>query len=115
MLDSEVLGQIESSGTTDTRRARLKNSQWINEQLKNAMNAVTDQGMKLRAASRVFGVPATLLRDHLYGTTITRQRGNKSTLKPDKEQKLVDYVFKMQDLGHPLIPTELRLKVALAT
>ena len=36
-------------------------------------------------------------------------------LRADEEQKLVDYIFKMQDLGHPLIAAELRLKVALAT
>ena len=71
--------------------------------------------MKLRVAARAFGVPATSLRDHLYGTTTTRQIHNKPTLKPDEEQKQVDYVFKMQDLGHPLTLAELRLKVALAT
>ena len=32
-----------------------------------------------------------------------------------RKKKLVDYVFKMQDLHHPLTPNELRLKVAIAT
>ena len=36
-------------------------------------------------------------------------------LRVDEEKKLVDYIFKMQDLGHPLTIAELRLKVALAT
>ena len=31
------------------------------------------------------------------------------------EKKIVDYVFKMQDCGHPLTATKLRLKVATAT
>ena len=79
------------------------------------MNVITNEGMKLRETARAFGVPVTSLRDHLYGTTTIRQRGNKPTLKPDEEQKLVDYVFKMQDLGHVQTPAELRLKVALAT
>ena len=35
-------------------------------------------------------------------------------LRADEEKKLVDYIFKMQDLGHPLTVAELRLKVALA-
>ena len=36
-------------------------------------------------------------------------------LRTDEEQKFVDYIFKMQDLGHPLIAVELHLKVALPT
>lgn len=79
------------------------------------MNAVTDDGMKLRVASRKFGIPVSSLRDHLYGKTNNRKRGKSPTLKPDEEEKLVDYIFKMQDLGHPITPAELRLKVALAT
>ena len=79
------------------------------------MDAVTGQGVKLKIASRIFGVPATLLRDHLYGKTLSRQRGKAPLLKPDEEKKLVDYIFKMQDLGHPLTADKLRLKVALAT
>jgi hypothetical protein len=36
-------------------------------------------------------------------------------LKEEEEQKLLKYLFKMQDLGHPLTSGQLRLKVALAT
>ena len=71
--------------------------------------------MKIRVAFRVFGIPATSIRDHLYSKTRIRQRGAKSTLKAHEEKKLVDFVFKMQDLGHPLTIAVLRLKVALAT
>ena len=55
------------------------------------------------------------LRDHLYGKTRGRHRGIKPTLKSHDEKRLVDYVFKMQELGHPLTPVQLRLKVAVAT
>ena len=77
--------------------------------------SITNDGMKVNAASRKFGIPASSLRDHLLGKTRSRQRGNSLALKPDEEKKLVDYIFKMQDLGHPLTAGELRLKVALAT
>ena len=36
-------------------------------------------------------------------------------MTPHEEKKIVDYVFKMQDCGHPLTAAELRLKVAIAT
>ena len=41
--------------------------------------------------------------------------GAKTVLKEDEEKKLLEYVFKMQDLGHPLIPGHVRLKMAQAT
>ena len=95
------------------RRQRTRN--WTDAALSDALDAVTDYGMKVNAASRKFGIPASSLRDHLLSKTRSRQRGNSLALKPDEEKKLVDYIFKMQDLGHPLTAGELRLKVALAT
>ena len=74
---------------------------WSDANLKQAMDAVTDQGVKLKTTSQIFGVPTTSLHDHLYGKTLTKQRGNAPVLRADEEQKLVDYIFKMQDLGHP--------------
>ena len=81
-----------------------KNGNWNDENLRNAMNAVTDDGMPLRQANRLFGVPTTSLRDHLYGKTRGMHKGIKPTLKSHEEKKLVNYVFKMQKLGHPLTP-----------
>ena len=79
------------------------------------MNAVIDNGMALKKAFRIFGVSPSFLRDHLYGKTEERHRVIKPTLKLHKEKKLVDYVFKMQDLGHPLTLVELYLMVVVAT
>jgi hypothetical protein len=71
--------------------------------------------MKVRVASRHFGIRQTSLRNHLYGRVISRERGSQSVLKKEEEKKLVQYLFKMQDLGHPLTSGQLRLKVAQAT
>ena len=92
-----------------------KNGNWSTESLQAAMDAVTDNGMSLRQADRVFGVPSTSIRDHLYSTTRRWQRGIPPTLNSHEEKKIVDYVFKMQQLGHPLTPMQLRFKVAVAT
>ena len=108
-------GTQEGTCTTTRKAANKRNGNWTNAQLRRAMDAITDQGMKVRTAARTFGVPNTSLRDHLYGKTIGRRRGVKPTLQHDEEEKLVDYLFKMQDLGHPLTPLQLRLKVAQAT
>ena len=92
-----------------------RSGNWTDATLQKAMDAVIDHDMKVKAAAWGFDIPASSLKDRLYGKTTSRQRDNLPTLKPDKEKKLVDYIFKMQDLGHPLTPTELRLKVPLAT
>jgi hypothetical protein len=92
-----------------------KTGNWTDATLKQAMDAITDQGMKVRAAARTFGIPTTSLRDHLYGKVMGRKRGTKTVLSHEEEGKLLDYCFKMQDLGHPLTSGQLRLKVAMAT
>lgn len=105
----------EVINTTTRGAATRRNGNWSNQQLNKAMDAVTDQGMEVRKAARTFGIPVSSLRDHLYGKTVKRKRGKQPVLKEDEETKLVEYLFKMQDLGHPLTPGQLRLKVAQAT
>ena len=107
-------GEVTSAAVS-AAPTRRRTGNWTDTALSNALNAITDDGMKVNAASRKFGIPASSLRDHLLGKTRSRQRGNSPALKPDEEKKLVDYIFKMQDLGHPLTVGELHLKVALAT
>jgi transposase-like protein len=106
-------GNIE--GNPISKQTLKKNGNWTTATLQQAMHTITDHGMKVRTASRSFGIPATTLRNHLYGRSLSRQRGQQSVLKEDEEKKLVQYLFKMQDLGHRLIAGQLRLKVALAT
>ena len=79
------------------------------------MNSITDEAMSLRQASRLYRIPTSSLRDHLFGKTRSRQKGIRPILAAHEEKKVVDYVFQMQDLGHPLTAAELRLKVATAT
>jgi hypothetical protein len=105
------------SGSSNPRKKgpAKKTGNWTNATLKQAMDAVTEHGMKVRTAARSFGIPPTSLRDHFYGKVVGRKRGSQTVLKEEEEQKLLKYLFKMQDLGHPLISGQLRLKVALAT
>jgi hypothetical protein len=120
----EILGRTSTpSGRTPPQssanpasKSKLRiNGNWTSKTLEQALDAITDHGMKVRTASHHFGIPATSLRNHLYGLVTTRQRGSLAVLKEEEEHKLVQYLFKMQDLGHPLTPGQLRLKVALAT
>jgi hypothetical protein len=71
-----------------------KNGNWTTIALKQAMFAITDQGMKVRVASCHFGIPQTSLRNHLYERVISRERDSQSVLKKEEEKKLVQYLFK---------------------
>ena len=76
MLDRQAVGQVLDRQATRAFKEQV---------LENAINAIIDEGMKLRTAARAFEVLATSLRDHLYRPTTTRQRGNRPTLKPHEE------------------------------
>ena len=102
------VAQLGMQGGGDKVGKRQRSGNWTDATLQKAMDVVTDHGMKVKAAARAFDIPASSLRDHLYGKTTSRQRDNLPTLKPDEEKKLVDCIFKMQDLGHPLSPAVCR-------
>jgi hypothetical protein len=58
---------LHSGSSNPRRKGQAKTTgNWTNATLKQAKDAVTDQGMKVRAAARTFGIPPTSLRDHLY-------------------------------------------------
>ena len=67
--------------------------------LKQAMDAVTDQGMKVRAASRTFGIPTSSLRDHLYGRVMGRKRGTKTMLSQKEEESYLIIVLRCKILA----------------
>ena len=92
-----------------------KTETWIDLPLENALNSITNDSMSFREASKLYGIPTNSIRDHLYGRTTSRQKGIRPVMTPHEEKKIVYYVFKMQDRGHPLTAVELRLKVATAT
>jgi hypothetical protein len=95
-----VLGEGVSRGTSSSNAA-----------LREAIEAVED-GVPIRTAGRVYGIPATSLWDHLFGCTLIRKRGRQGVLTFEEEAELEDYLLKMQDLGYPLTIGQLRLKVA---
>jgi hypothetical protein len=93
---------------------RRRSAAWTDEMLVTTMHAV-DSGSALCTVARHFDIPATSLRDHIYGRSLGRKRGRQGTLSIQEENDLVQYLLKMQDLGYPLTVGELRLKVAEMT
>jgi hypothetical protein len=54
-----------------------KTENWTNAQFKATLDAITDDGMKVRVVSRTFGISPNSIRDHLYG----RAQGKKNEPK----------------------------------
>ena len=79
--------------------------------MSRAMQAA-EEGMRIRSASELYQIPASSLRDHLYGITIGRKRGAKSVLSSEEEEQVVQWIFRLQQLGHPITLSTLRMKVA---
>jgi len=90
------------------------NGNWTTEQLQSAIVDV-DEGMPIREAGRINGIPSSSLRGHLYGTTIYRKRGKEGVLTNAEDEELVDYLIEMQNLGFPLNLGQLREKVGTLT
>ena len=65
-----ALSGMQGSGDKVGKIRRSGN--WTNAALQKAMDAVTDHGMKVKAAARAFDIPPSSLRDHLYGKTTSR-------------------------------------------
>ena len=74
---------------TPTKKRR---KQWTNEQMKNAMEAVETTTCGVNEAARVYGVPATTLKDRVSGRV---KHGTKSGppkyLNDDEEKELADF------------------------
>jgi len=82
--------------------------------MKRAISDV-DDGLSIRSSAKLHGIPASTLRGHLYGITTQRKRGKKSILSDKEEQKLVEYLLGIQNLGYPLTIGQLREKVGILT
>lgn len=77
--------------------------QYKEEQLSEAMAAIRN-GMKIREASRVFGVPRGTLQDrlHLRVPEVPRKMGPNSVLTKEEETALKDWCIALAKCGFPL-------------
>ena len=92
-------------------KRRRKTGLWSDDQLQRAMQAV-EGGMRIQTAADLYKIPASSLRDHLFGVTIGRKRGGKCVLTGEEEQLVVNWIVRLQELGHPITTAALRMKVA---
>ena len=101
-------------GIGEEGRKLCKNGNWSTKTMELAFEKL-DDGYLMPEVSAFFNIPRSSLRDHYLGKTTSRKRGPQGVLTAEEEQALVGYLDKMIALGHPLNPSQLKLKVAEIT
>ena len=77
-INKRVASNSQKVPCSRTRRnLPNKTENWTNAQLKAALHAIIDNGMKVREVSRTFDIPPTSIRDLLFG----RMQGRKKRPK----------------------------------
>ena len=69
-------------------------------------------GCKLGDCYKAFNIPKSSLMDHLSGRTNSRKIGAKIILIKHEEELIIEYMDEMIEVGQPLTPHMLKMKVA---
>ena len=74
---------------------------WTELSMREAMNAVQQQGMSVNRASIVYGIPRSTLNDHLVGRVLPGAKSGAPTLLSTREeQELVDFLCHCAEIGY---------------
>jgi hypothetical protein len=73
-------------------------SKWIDEALKEAMEAIEKGMHSLKGARRAWNIPVTYLFDHLVKKTRSRKMGPRMLTK-EKDQTVIAWTLGMQECG----------------
>ena len=99
-------------GPTKKTNGKIKTrGNWTNDFLTKALDCY-DLGFKFSDCAKTFNIPKSSLRDHLSGKTTTKRIGPKTVLSKQEEGFVIEYIYEMLDVGQPLTPQMLKLKVA---
>lgn len=91
------------------RKRDSTRGQWTEEDLKNAANAVKNENMSIRQASKTYGVPWSTLKRRLESNCFEKTPlGPTSILGDTNENKLVKHIKKLQMFGFAPSRTEVR-------
>lgn len=84
----------------EKKRSENYRTNFSQEALDCALNAVTSKKMTLGGAAKHYGVPKSTLYDRLKGRTVGKL-GRPTTLSSEEEKELVDRLIVMASWGFP--------------
>lgn len=96
------------------KKTPRKNGLWSTAHLDKAIEMI-EGGTKILTAAKAVNIPASSVRDHLFGKRKGRKRGRERILNDEEENDLKTFLQRMQNSGHPLTPAQLKMKVAQLT
>jgi hypothetical protein len=96
------------------KKTPRKNGLWSTAHLDKAIEMI-EGGTKILTAAKAVNIPASSVRDHLFGKRKGRKRGRERILNDEEENDLKNFLQRMQNSGHPLTPAQLKMKVAQLT
>ena len=83
------------------RKTCIKYRNWTEINMREAMNAVEHQRMKVSKASIVYGIPRSTLNDHLIGRVLPGAKSGAPTLLSTREEKeLVEFLCHCSEVGY---------------
>lgn len=83
-------------------------SEWSEDQLKAALQAVNSKEMSQRRAAKAFGIPRRTLRNHLKSGSTRKLIGRIPILDKSQEQDLTRRIVRLAQVGMPLTPKLVR-------
>ena len=92
----------KNASTKITLSARpSKYREWSELSMREAVNAINEQGMSVSKASVVYGIPRTTLNDHKLGKVLPGAKpGAPTLLSTSEEEDIVDFLIKSADIGY---------------
>lgn len=111
---TSAAGNDSTAVAGHSNKRKRRSGTWTDAQLAAAV-AAFDAGCHIATAAKDICIPASSLRDHIYGKTMKRKKGRQGVLTVEEETSLVKWMMEMQDLAHPISILERRRKVAEIT
>lgn len=91
------------------RKEDSNRGQWLHQDLLDAIRAVKNEGISMRAASKKFQVPARTLRRRIELADYScKTLGHPASLGPDNERKIVGIIRELEKNGFSMSKNDLR-------
>ena len=78
----------------------MKGKSWTEDDLKQALEAVGNHSLSIRAAASLYNIPKSTLYDHHAGKSTASNPGPSPVLTDEDEKALVDWIIEMARIGY---------------
>ncbi|XP_076445480.1 uncharacterized protein LOC143283188 [Babylonia areolata] len=94
------------------RKSQGKYLKYDRNTLENALQAIKERHMSIKAASKESGVPRSTLTDHVHGRSNLEMRpGRKRSIPEEIENEIVDKAIAAVEAGFPLTKRTFLIKI----